>query len=1436
MDAPDSHPPPNSKVIIECIDPHNLFDRLEPRLSARSPLQNLHWKSPNRPLRSIANLNISLTRDDPSAGVQTNVRRHQIPGLRETPYVKLYLLRCDDKETYKEKVRKEVRQWVKTQTPSSDGKSSSKSQEDHDAFEWLIVHVVLPNTPAASQPKSSKHISLEASESTDSVNSKSKWSGKSPSTIFDKLRADFSSSKSSVSRVAQVRLLEPGDKATALTPAELEEQWQDLVDCLKTCILRSFDARVAQYELDIRERDSQRSLPGWNFCTFLVLKEGLAKGFENLGLLEDALAVYDELSLGLDTLVKEQARKNDHDESGALLAFSKESKNLLRAALDSESQSIPRIDAGSPLDLVHILTADREDFPFDVERKNYRNLILSNDVSALDLRIYLFTRELEILTRQSRLVLGKSSQPGKPSADLDVVADLTERALEFISLAGRTLRFELYNAWGGYEGLSEAELRTQRIVTSNIVSTWQWKAVMQILTQALPALGGGVDYSNSAFSLDTTELSPDPDAAIPDQSHGSSESYQPISLASGMRSSSRERSLERSKRHSPIPNGSILRHGPPARTGFARLVLWISKLVLMARHFIETLEAVKPWVLSMKQSALKSNSERMEPIAINGEANCDPVEDHLQPSPKTELLLGLGSSTLRAAATSKSSFVKLYAMLSVLAFRIVSPTKPRSTFQQILTDLIEVEYSEGNWSIAARYLGNVLGPLPRGSYRPSEEYLLRIYAECLKSLERPSEYARCLISCLHHSRNAGYATSRSRSDANQYYMNQLFQVLPNIPATTLRASLLFRISAVSRHISPHESKDGFTVSINISSLSGASTPPIDNVKLRLIARDGVEPRSILLFLPDKVNVDSRDKTITLETPVTTHGWYLPDEVEVCIGNLRLLHHFKSGIDDEDAGFDDSLSPRADVVPLLLYPSYRSFGIKMYPFPIIHLAHIRRLLLQVRPGQNNIKQVKLRLRTATAGLRLNIHDSKSVGSQHESNPMRTAREGDALVMIMDNLAPLTITDIEIPYTMEASSEPAIMLRIEAGYETDQGIFTFYDTAFVKVILPVTVNVQDVFRRDCMYSRFTIIPSTMVPLRLIGCNLEKNESHDMIAGGSFNEPFVVFPKQPANWTVRLVPKDGNAADANRRLTLVVDFQSLDGVMLAILETHFTRELANSKHAFATRLLTSHLLERVRTTWTEQDVEVAGLTQEFEVWKMEDMEWPSVLCAFDRKRRAEIEDWLRDWHSRTPPIKFSSSKVPQRQLRLFVDIPPRPTLVSAFLDAKWSKSPHATATIGQPLLAEIIIKLEDQVEGELEGSFEIAVPSDSWLIGGRRKGNVQLGSEAVRMHVVLFPQHLGHLLVPSVSVKCRRRVRSSGKDEWIDLMTDVQNPAHGRTILVTPDLRSTTVEVFGVTADEGAGKLVASFSRGGAPRSQTGAPAPSSPPLRGLELARP
>lgn len=64
---------------------------------------------------------------------------------------------------------------------------------------------------------------------------------------------------------------------------------------MKECILSSFDMQVLQIQEDTRRLDMQRHMPGWNYCTFFILKEGLAQAFEIMTLYEDALIQYDEL-------------------------------------------------------------------------------------------------------------------------------------------------------------------------------------------------------------------------------------------------------------------------------------------------------------------------------------------------------------------------------------------------------------------------------------------------------------------------------------------------------------------------------------------------------------------------------------------------------------------------------------------------------------------------------------------------------------------------------------------------------------------------------------------------------------------------------------------------------------------------------------------------------------------------------------------------------------------------------------------------------------------------------------------------------------------------------------------------------------------------------------------------------------------------------------
>ncbi len=126
-------------------------------------------------------------------------RRHQIPGLRQTPYLKVLLVRCDDNDIYKSHTRSEIREWIKKNTASAQSTKKASTAENHDAFEWMIVHVVIPNTVAATQPRATK---TADGSSTDVGKTSTRW-GKGSSTLLEKMKSEFNGSgKTAHERVA----------------------------------------------------------------------------------------------------------------------------------------------------------------------------------------------------------------------------------------------------------------------------------------------------------------------------------------------------------------------------------------------------------------------------------------------------------------------------------------------------------------------------------------------------------------------------------------------------------------------------------------------------------------------------------------------------------------------------------------------------------------------------------------------------------------------------------------------------------------------------------------------------------------------------------------------------------------------------------------------------------------------------------------------------------------------------------------------------------------------------------------------------------------------------------------------------------------------------------------------------------------------------------
>ena len=499
-------------AIVEYADPSRTYPSLSHELRRRLPLRHLHWKSISRPVRTIDSLHVTLVVDEEpldangtgpaSKGENSRKeRRHQIPGLRQTPYLKIYLLQCSDVDTYRTSSRKLLRDWVKCHTPPSQSSTSLNKQENHDAFEWLIVHVL----PASTDGDTSRPSSVARTES-EKRSSSSRWPSRSSSSVIEKIRADFNgTSKNAVDRVAQVQVAELAEEASGVVQLRSQDDkngWEDLIAKMKSLILSSFDLRVNQYEDDIREREQQRNLPGWNFNTFFVLKEGLARGFESVGLTEDALTSYHELAAGLDAIVDGPSGEDTGEQQAAL--FSDSTEDLIEAFKQAEqrSQSLETSWHEKPQ------AVDLGACILDTDRKPFRDLILANKISCFDFRNYVFAREVSLLLRLADVAVqicpptivakseGRRDAPcavgtrflkpnGEDREDLTILAEVAQRASNFIKSVATTIRNDIKSGirpsndrQHGIDGSSHV---VHEEIVGNLVASWVFSASICML-------------------------------------------------------------------------------------------------------------------------------------------------------------------------------------------------------------------------------------------------------------------------------------------------------------------------------------------------------------------------------------------------------------------------------------------------------------------------------------------------------------------------------------------------------------------------------------------------------------------------------------------------------------------------------------------------------------------------------------------------------------------------------------------------------------------------------------------------------------------------------------------------------------------------------------------------------------------------------------------
>ncbi|KAI2626353.1 cis-golgi transport protein particle complex subunit [Xylaria nigripes] len=1478
-----------SKVTVEYFDPYDVFKLLAPGLVPRLPLHNLHWQSHSGPLRSIETLHVELVQSVdrnhlassvsslPSSstslsqqqqqqqqqqqkqhqqvdsdGFQTQIgsvatpiqsneaidqssmnrgsipaRRHQIPGLRQTPYLKIFLVRCDDNDSYKGHVRQEIRDWIKENTLSSTSKKANAA-ENHDAFEWLIVHVVIPNTIAATQPRKS-----DVGSGSDKASAPSRWRPGS-NTLLEKLRSDFnSSSKSGVDHVAQIRIGVndvPYDSLPRVVPAvpsgyteteqETEHAWSDLITKFRSLILTSFDMRVTQYEEDIKEKDAQRSLPGWNFCTFFILKEGLARGFESVGLVEDALVGYDELSVGLDMIINEQSLSRSGSAANALPAYTEDLKDIAlkaRAAMldisyDDEDELVhlrsPQPAGTQPKDLY-------DDIPISSNKKPYRDLIVANNVSIFDFRCYIFARQLALLlrlgnawsTREELLAKLKEQQdsvlygvaPRAPppkhkeneQEELPMLAEICHRTLDFIPSVSQVMRKDLLNAFTETFRSTETadtdptvliDAATFEIV-DNLVVSFAFSTAQQILAQT----------STKALPIPTSSLgSPDglePKAAIPE----------PKTMMHPARSSSLSVRVGGSGVSRPPPSPNVFTTGPSQiegataflKDGLEDLAAKRAELYSMSRNILEECGKKRGWSNGWANAPVVGESSMVNMVDID--LTNDDTTSVQQVANPIISISGIDNKLLRTALDNSDDFYRLYEILTDKALRHYTVASHVHSIQSTMADLAVLKYHLGDYVSAASYFWRTTPFFGESGWSLLELSMLIMYSKCLKNLGRKDEYIKVLLKLLSKAAAAENDRRQARpsleistkeypdSEEIKGLLDELLLETKNV-LNEMRVPLPNFFASIEIDGAPEYDvgRDSLGLRLKLSSLL-VDDLTIDSASVRIANISSKPLKEIWLKQEGPITISPGRSKLNLRSNTLIPGSYEIDKIDLRADNLCI--HFEREV-GQTSGRASTLLKSPQV---FIYHPADSLNLRLSASKYIQLDRNNSVDIELSTGWNDLKKAEIRVKAATGGLRLHSSEAKCLDSS-----FGFSRPPESSVFYVDSIPSETTMRIRLPYTLEQDT-PNISLRLDVSYETEQGSYLFCKTGTVYTGLALGVNVQDVFKHNSLFSRFTVSTSNASPLRLLHSELIESSMYESAFGVSPGDPITIFPRQPASLLYKIKRKAGvkNDLKTPKTMYLKLHYSVLSNEVEALVESSLVKALQGTALRPLSRLLTSSVLPLVRSNFTGIELERAALQGFIHTEFLNDIDYPKIIHDIGKDEAGidlakSIASLLQSWQAENPTLTFPTSRLEEiSSILIPVDVPSVTVVHTADIrlhppqitsDSSSLKPVTPTVSDHQLLPATMHLKwtrmwdtaTPSSEQTDLEFSYELSAPIDTWLLGGRRRGHFVIPAPAnvddcersssasteAEIPILLIPLREGWLPYPTVEI---REVRS-------------------------------------------------------------------------------
>jgi len=1306
--------------------------------------------------------------------------------------------------------------------------AAGKKNGNHDAFEWLILHVVIPDTQAASEPRWREAV-VEDAEELKERKSGAKWPGKSKRTVFDKLRADFNEAgKTGQDRVAQIKL--PRDNfpiellpapAVAATIKETQEErdkaWLDLIGKVRTLTLSSFDVRVRQYEADIVAQEARRSMPGFNFCTFFIYKEGLAKALESIGLVEDSLVIYDELSLGLESVIRDIASGNAEGTATTFAPYTEDIKERILGGARSMTN-------GNGTDDDDFVKSPKAAETTDGE---YRDRIARSNISVFDFFGYLFSRQKAMILRLAHTQAdGATSHLSthSESEDLVLISEVCWRAAAFIHNNARILRQDLTAHRGDqpWKELTHANVES-------LVLCWTYDTAAKILDETAsyaldktsqtepkkPLTNGFTKHSRSESELSVFGAHPPRNASLRPRQARVSELQKKTPLQSvsdtDLMSPS---SLSSFETEDGIPSMVL-------EPGFAELVTYRASLVMLRRKALDLLAQQRGWLAGWSLVRHKAASS-LDEVDLNSDGDYLAVngQGHQEEDKDASVLL---SPSVTSSLASQREYYHAYGSLSEQAMRYYVTATQTKTAEAIMGDLAILKYQQGDYESAIPYFKHVLSLYAEGGWTLMETKAMEIYRSCLKKLDRNEEYVRATLKLLAKGCSPKASETKSAfeikaTDGAVPDLETSFSELATFSTTLYDnvvspAELFFSNVRCDSDIELHDYDDGFSMHLQIQHLLW-ETVEFDRIAIRLVSVEDPD-HEVWLSSPRSVSLSRGTNEVELRSNVVTFGAYSVDIAILQCQKLRFQHDFRATAAIVSSPFEPprpiAQSLQAHQQPwTFLYPSSRAFEAAINCEREIRLGLKRYLEIKLHTGQQDISSLQLKLKPSSAGLRLHVADFET--SDFERNDDLEATQGSI------GLGPIKANSagrVRVPYSLEQPLN-SIHLRLEATYHTAAGDFTFLTAPKLPVQLPIHVDVRDHFQLDTLFSVFSVRTTTKSPLCLSHATLDPTSTdYSVVSPPALHSRILVFDDEPAKLLYKIVKNsahDLKSSKKDRALILDVQYYVVEEELETALTEQFSQALDDSPFAHLLKLLAPILALRFRQSWDPKDTELAVLVNEAALPTFQDVGWQEIMSPLPLATREPLTTWLTSWHNAHPFISLDrdvSESSCLRRLLIDVEIPRVDIVHKATLvlpkDSLYSKHFPPIMGIAEPVSAQVRIVSTDvwgrrNAQKDLASStkfmFEITADPETWLIGGQRRVMFTYETEREQIFdVLLIPLKTGICPVPQVDIQMMRlasAVDGAHRDSANALTCETFYECAGQVVRVIRNVKTVRVHV--------------------------------------------